>query len=228
MGGGFHFPAMPFDGQMNTPTSLTLKTLAQSVRLTRLPVKEIEALRIHTDSWKDKTLAPGENLLSGLSGDLYDIDAEFDLAGATEFGFKLRDSVVAYRVADKKLWSLDKSAPLSPVGNRIKMRILLDRASLEVFGNDGEAVLTSHFIPVAGRARLEVDTVGGNVKVVSLDANRLRGTWDPKDLQAAWDLAKNPTVLHSASGTKEPVLGKTRKASGFYLNGRSKRHLLPR
>ncbi|MDB5103483.1 MAG: beta-fructosidase, levanase/invertase [Fibrobacteres bacterium] len=202
MNGG-SFPGMPFNGQMSIPTSIGLRTLAQGIRVTRLPVKEIEALRIHTDAWKDRTLAPGENILSGLAGDLYDIDAEFELAGAagaSEFGFRLRDSLVAYHVGEKRLSSLDKSAPLSPAGNRIKMRILLDRASLEVFGNDGEVVMTSNFLPVSGRTALQVYALGGPVKIVSLEAHKLRGAWDPKDLQAAWEKSRQPTRLMKGKG----------------------------
>ncbi len=222
MNGG-SYPGMPFNGQMSIPTSLSLKTLAQGLRVTRLPVKEIEDIRIHTDSWKDKILAPGQNLLSGLSGDLYDIDAEFELAGATEFGFKLRDSVVAYHVAEKKLWSLDKNAALAPVGNRIKIRVLLDRSSLEVFGNDGEVTMTSNFLPVAGRNGLEVFAIGGNVRVVSLAAHKLRGTWDPKDLQAAWDKAKNAVAVRGSSPRKALSMAKTRELSRFDVRGRSRK-----
>jgi fructan beta-fructosidase len=222
MGGSF--PGMPFNGQMSIPTSLTLKTLPQGVRLMRMPIKEIEALRVHTDTWKDRTLAPGENLLSGLTGDLYDIEAEFETAaaGAAEFGFRLRDSTVAYKVAEKKLHALDKSADLAPAGGRIKMRILLDRSSLEVFGNDGEVSLTSNFIPVAGRNGLQVYATGGSVKIVSLAAHKLRGAWDPKDVQEAWDKAKETTGMRNAAPVKAGAIGKAKGTGRFDANGRSR------
>ena len=185
MGGSFS--GMPFNGQMSIPTSLTLKTLPEGVRLTRMPVKELDVLRLKTDSVKDITLSAGQNPLSGISGDLFDIQAEFELAGASEFGLKVRGTTVAYKVAAKTLGALEHTAPLSPVGNRIKIRVLLDRASLEVFGNDGAVTLTSNFIPPAGDHSLAAYAVGGNVKVVSMDVHQLRGSWSPKDLKEAWD-----------------------------------------
>ncbi len=218
---GGEFPGMPFNGQMSIPTSLTLKTLAQGVRLTRLPIKELDALRIHTDSWKDQTLMPGENPLAALSGDLFDIEAEFELTGATEFGFKLRDSVVAYHVNERKLYNLGRSADLDPVGHRIKIRILLDWASLEVFGNDGEVTLTSNFQPQAGHNSLQAYAIGGNVKVISMDVHKLRGVWDPKDVQAAWDKAKAPTEIRSSGPVKARVLSKISNPTWFDLIGRS-------
>lgn len=125
------------------------------------------------------------------------------MAGATEFGFKLRGSTVLYRVADNKLFFLDKSAPLAPQGNRIKMRILLDRTSLEVFGNDGEVTLTSNILPAT--AGLEVYAAGGPVRIVSLEAHKLRGAWDPKDLQAARDKVRRPSTWRRSAEGRPPI-----------------------
>jgi fructan beta-fructosidase len=211
MNGG-SFPGMPFNQQMSFPVSLSLKTFPQGPRLAKLPAKEIENIRIHSDTWKDLTLNPGQNPLSGLSGDLFDVRGEFELAGAAEFGFRLRDSAVAYQVASKTLRVLGKSAPLEPVNNRITLRVLLDRASLEAYGNEGEVSLTGNFLPAAGRTGLEVYAVGGPVKIISLEAHKMRGTWDPGDLQAAWDKARQAAT--SVRGNAKETPGKPGPAIG--------------
>ena len=191
---GGNFPGMPFNGQMSIPTSLSLKTFADGVRLAKLPVREIADIRIHSDTLKNLTLDPGQNPLSAFSGQLFDVSAEFELAGAKQFGFKLRDTAVTYDVAARTLSVLGGSAPLPPIGNRIKIRVLLDRASLETYGNDGEVSFTDNFIPVPGHEGLEVFSVGGPVKIISLEVHKLRGSWDPKDLQAAWEKSAQTVV----------------------------------
>jgi len=49
---------------------------------------------------------------------------------------------VPIRHAAGKLSCGNKSAPLSPEGGRIKLRILADRGSLEVFANDGRVAIS--------------------------------------------------------------------------------------
>ncbi|SEA61961.1 levanase/fructan beta-fructosidase [Arachidicoccus rhizosphaerae] len=39
------------------------------------------------------------------------------------------------------------TAPLKPVNGQIKIQVLLDKSSLEVFGNDGERVITTMLYP---------------------------------------------------------------------------------
>ena len=118
---------------------------------------------------------------------------EFELTGATRFGFRLKDTEVAYDVEAKTLTALGMSAPLSPGSNRVKIRAVLDRASIEAFGNVGEVSLSSNFLPVAGRNDLELFTTGGTVKVISLEAHKLRGSWVPADSQAAWEKSRQST-----------------------------------
>jgi sucrose-6-phosphate hydrolase SacC (GH32 family) len=211
MNGG-KFPGMPFNQQMSIPSTLSLRNAAGGPRLCKQPVKELEALRVHTDSWKDVTVRPGENPLAGIQGELFDIEAVFEPAGAAEFGFRIRDSIVSYRVAEKTLRALDRSAPLAPAADRVTLRILLDRASLEVYGNQGEASLTSNFLPEAGRTGLECYAMGGTVKVVSLEVHRLRGSWDPADLRAAWEKARNPVSVKAQGRESRVAPGPTSHA----------------
>jgi sucrose-6-phosphate hydrolase SacC (GH32 family) len=175
MNGG-KYPRMPFNQQMSFPCEMTLRSFPEGLRICRTPVKEIETLHAKEHKWNDVTLKPGENPLADLSGDLFEIRAEFELADASEFGFKLRGEAVSYDVAGKKVTCLGKSGELTPANNRIKLQILLDRTSIEVFGNDGRLSMTSCFVPKAKKS-LEVFTVGGAVKLVSLNVYELRSAW---------------------------------------------------
>ncbi len=179
MNGGT-YPGMPFNQQMSFPCAMTLRTTPEGPRLFRWPVKEISRLysRDHRDPQiANRLLKPGENPLEKTEGDLWDIQAEFEVKDAEEVGFKVRGEAITYSVKDKKLRCLGKEAPLEPENGRIKIRVLVDRTTLEVFGNEGRVSLTSCFLPRARDKGLEVFAHGGTTQIVSLTAHKLRSAW---------------------------------------------------
>jgi len=178
---GGKYPNMPFNQQMSFPVELTLRTTPEGIRLYRKPVKEIENIHAKKHSWGDVALKPGENLLSGISGELFDIRAEVEPGKASEFGLTLRGEEVKYDVAGKRLTCLGRSAPLAPEGNRIRLQILLDRASIEVFGNDGRVPMPTCFLPDLANRSLSVYAVGGEARIRSLEVYELRSAWRTPD-----------------------------------------------
>jgi len=174
MSGG-KYPDMPFNQQMCFPCKLTLKTTPEGIRLFRQPVREIENLHQKEHHWNNETIKSEENLLSG---DLFGIRAEFELGKATEFGFVVRGEKVQYKVADNQLSCLGRSATLKPIGDKIRLQILVDRTSIEVFGNDGRISLSSCFLPNLDNKNLGVYADGGDAKIASMDIFELRSAWD--------------------------------------------------
>ena len=174
---GGRYPGMPFNQQMSIPTVFTLRTIGKGIRICRAPVKEIENLRTKTHSFADKTLKPGENLLSKVKGELFEIKAEIELAGAKSFGIRTRGQAVNYDVASKTISALGAKAALPPVKNRIKLHILIDRSTLEVFGNFGEVAMSSCFQHDPKNKSLEIYAVDGSIKVVSLKVYELKSAW---------------------------------------------------
>ncbi len=176
MSGG-KYPGMPFNQQMSFPCELTLRTTPEGIRLFRQPVKEIENIHQKVHSWNNQPLKPDENLLKGISGELFDIRAEVELGDAAEFGFTVRGEKIQYNVADNQLSCLGKSAPLSPLHNRVKLQILVERTSLEVFGNDGRVSMTSCFLPAPENRSLGIYAFGGEAMIISLNVYELRAAW---------------------------------------------------
>ena len=76
MAGG-KYPGMPFDQQMNFPTEVTLRTTPEGIRMYRLPVREIEKIRLAGKRWANLDIHPGEFPLAEGSGELFDMAAEF-------------------------------------------------------------------------------------------------------------------------------------------------------
>ncbi len=174
---GGKYPGMPFNQQMGFPCVLTLRTFPEGIRLCRQPVKEIEVLRTREHRFANVTLGPGENLLDGISGELFEVQAEIEPAGASGFGIRARGETVHYDFGKKQLTALGRTAPLAPIENRVKLHILVDRATLEVFGNDGKVSMSSCFLQDDPNRSLEVYATDGNVKVIGLTVYELKSAW---------------------------------------------------
>lgn len=59
-------------------------------------------------------------------------------------------------------------APTFETDNRISLRIFIDRSSIEVFGNNGNFVMTNLVFPTIPYTRLSVSARGGNAKIENL------------------------------------------------------------
>src|SRR5207248_6589929 len=113
-GQGITFPGMPFNQQMTFPCELTLRKAGDGVRMFARPVKEIATLHGKKHARKGHTLRPGENLLAGVRGELFDVRAEFSVGEAEAFGFVARGTPVVYDVKKERLTCRGVAAPLRP------------------------------------------------------------------------------------------------------------------
>ncbi|AJY73870.1 GH32 C-terminal domain-containing protein [Paenibacillus beijingensis] len=198
----FSMPTEPWKGNMSVPRALTLKDVpGEGIRLFQQPVKELESLRGSAVSVTGQNVAPGSNLLSSLKGNSYELDTEFTVASQSQFGIKLRtgegqETVVRYDPKAAEL-TVDRSksgeasfekgfaesfaAPLKPEDGKIKLRIFVDESTLEVFGNDGKAVLTSLIFPAATSNGLELFAAGDGITLNRADFYPMRPVWRNED-----------------------------------------------
>ncbi len=178
------YPEMPFNQQLSFPCDMTLRSFPEGLRICRLPVREIKSIYEKKHAWKNQTIKPGENLLKDLSGDLFDIQLQVALAGAREFGIKCRGEAVTYSAEKRALTCLGREAPLDTANGQINLRILVDRTSIEVFGNDGKVSMSSCFLPRPENAGLELFSNGGTPKILSMTVCELESVW-PKSKPGA-------------------------------------------
>jgi sucrose-6-phosphate hydrolase SacC (GH32 family) len=216
---GANFANDAWSQSMTIPCVLSLYTSSQGIRINRWPIEEIEVLRTNTDSWNDVQAAAGEDLLQQLSGNLWDIEAEFEIESATRFGFGIRGEEVAYQAGIEILTSAGSNAPLPPENGRVRIRILVDIASIETFGNGGNVVFTTVYMP-GDNQELSLIVEGGTVRIVSLNVHTLRGAWAPEDLQTAWDLSnQTPVVFRKNPGKIDPFKGFGITSGSFVRTG---------
>ncbi|HQI28368.1 MAG TPA: GH32 C-terminal domain-containing protein, partial [Sedimentisphaerales bacterium] len=98
-------------------------------------------------------------------------------SGATKCGFVVRGIEVAYDPTAQRLTCLDKSAPLSPVEGAIRLELLVDRTSIEIFAHEGEVYMPMGIIPPATDKSIRVLAEGVPVKIESLEIYPLKPAW---------------------------------------------------
>lgn len=182
------FTGMPFNGQMTFPSELSVKKFPSGYKLIRKPVREIEKIQGKHDSWTDKNLIPGikQNRMKNVSGDCLLITGEFDLKTSDNFGFMIRNSTknpgieILYNVKRGVLTVLGSTVPLMPQDNKIQLEIILDRTSLEIYANDGQAVISNLFEADAKSKDVILFTNGGELGIIQADAYEMKSIWDDK------------------------------------------------
>jgi sucrose-6-phosphate hydrolase SacC (GH32 family) len=175
--GQVNLPGMPFNQMMDFPVELTLHSTEEGMRMFAYPVEEIEKIHGKKHSWEDEVLETGENLLSGIQGELFDINAEFAVGDAAECGFVIHGVPVTYNAAKQRLSCRGEEAPLKPVDGKIRLRLLVDRVSIEIFANDGRVYMPMGVILADENKALEVFTKGDDVELTSLDVYELKSIW---------------------------------------------------
>ena len=68
------------------------------------------------------------------------------------------------------------------MSGRIRLQILVDRSSIEVFGNHGKISMSTTFFPDLRDTDLGIFTRDGDIRIISLEANRLESIWPKAEL----------------------------------------------
>jgi sucrose-6-phosphate hydrolase SacC (GH32 family) len=173
-------PQMPFNQMMLFPVTLTLRTTDEGPRMFAEPIREIENLHKRQWKWRSTMLEPADNLLSGVSGELFHLRAELRIDNARETGFVIRDIPVVYDVQKQELSCQGKAALLKPSGDKIRLELLVDRTSIEIFGNGGRVYMPMGVILADNSKSLGIFTKGGNMLVESMELFELSSIW-PQD-----------------------------------------------
>lgn len=177
-GNGIAFPGMPFNQQMTVPVELTLRTTEGGVRLFAMPVKELASLHDKKQSWKQLALKPGDDPLNEIKGELFDIRTEVQVGSAEQIIFSVRGVPVIYDPKKGELSCQGKAAPLKPrKDGSVRLQILVDRGSVEVFGNDGRVALSAGVLIAVDNRSLALTVKGGTAKVREMEVNTLRSAW---------------------------------------------------
>ena len=155
-------PTSPWRGQMTYPRSLELEKDAEGIRLVQNPVREIERLREGrvTREWSEALDIVAE-LRTGASRDT-GIELRQGPEHGTRVGYDAAKGVVYIdRTRSGALtihpeFAARHEAPLRLRDGVLRLRILLDRCSVEVFADGGRVAMTDLIFPEPGDRGLSV------------------------------------------------------------------------
>jgi fructan beta-fructosidase len=192
-------PTEAWRGAQSLPRELALKRYADGLRLVQSPIREAVKLRERQlFKIEDVPITKAREALQrqNVHGTTIEIEAEFAPGRAKEIGMRLRkgageETILGFASATKEVF-VDRSKSgvinFSPdfsgrqqarerESARVKLPVLVDRSSLEIFGNDGEVVLTDRIYPSLGSAGFELYSNGSGGGVVSLSIWQLSSVW---------------------------------------------------
>ena len=173
---GGQYPDMPFNQQMSFPCDLGLHRTARGLRLTRAPVPEIESLVLDRQerSGVDASAPAGLSMTAPAAP----LDLRLELEGVgpeTSFSLEVSGQRVTYD--GERIGCLDRWAPLAPADGALDLRLLVDRASIELFANRGEVSLSSCFLGSEASSELRLNVTRGSLRVRSIAVCRLSSIW---------------------------------------------------
>jgi sucrose-6-phosphate hydrolase SacC (GH32 family) len=172
-------PGMPFNQCMSVPLDLELASTPDGVRLTRLPVDELMQLRDQTNDLGAFSLKPGDsNALSGVSGELIELRAEFEPSQAGEVVFNICGASISYDAERQELSVNGHRAPALLRAAKQRLIIFVDRTTIEVFASDGLTYVPLPFLPKADDRSLGVQVRKGTAAFQSLRVYHLKSMWE--------------------------------------------------
>ena len=169
------YPNMPFNQQMTFPREFTLRTTPAGPRLFREPIKEIASLHGAETDWSNLVLADnsGSNLVP--SGQTFHIQAELSIPAGMTVIFHIRGADLTLTNA-----TMECGNKVGVAGELTYIEILVDRTSIEVFANHGEATLSRCFLPT--REGISLECHGGTATLKSIKVFDVKSAW-PADVK---------------------------------------------
>ncbi len=162
--GQMSFPGQSFNQMMGLPVSLFLRSTEGASRLFVNPVWELNVLRT-SEHRIDEAVTPGGNVLRQLQGELWEIDTTVNIGSAKEVVIDLRGVPLRYDVTTETLSCLGKSVKLPTQHGKIQLHIFVDRASIDLFGNQGEVYMPLGSLLDSNNRSLSLTMIGGEGSV---------------------------------------------------------------
>jgi sucrose-6-phosphate hydrolase SacC (GH32 family) len=139
------------------------------------PVKELETLRDGTKKLGPIELKPGDDPLAATKGELLDIELQFEPGQASEVELNVHGAAIRYQAG---VWDIHgHKVPALERDGKQKLRLLVDRNSMEAFASDGLAYVPFPFIAKDGDQSVKISAKGGVAKIDSIVVNTLKSPW---------------------------------------------------
>ena len=169
-------PTSPWRSAMSLPRELALRKTSDGLRLVQEPARELRKLRGVHHRVGRKSFPDAATWVAGreLKSELLEVNAEFAITQTTgDFGLKILNTAgeeTLVRVSSDSKLAIDRTksgntnfhrkfpgiheAKVAFRNGQVALHLFVDTSSLEVFGNNGEVVLTDLILPASGSRKL--------------------------------------------------------------------------
>jgi levanase len=186
-------PTSTWRSAMTLPRELKLIKTSQGPKLVQTEVDQVASLLKKPVLELRRTPVSGDKTLP-VRGDVVRIDATFTPGRADRFGLSVlgkgdQKTIIGYDAGAGRLYvdrtrsgnvdfhpafaSVD-DAPVALQNGKLKLRVYVDRSSVEVFAQGGLQTITDQVFPVEGADRIGVWASGGKAQLESLTVTPLR------------------------------------------------------
>jgi fructan beta-fructosidase len=187
-------PTSGWRGSLSLIRELSLKRTEEGIRLFQHPITGIKRQRKTRHHLQNAIFSPGKHLIANVTGTSLEILAEFQLTkDIDQLAFYVcagegERTIIGYSPKEKELF-VDRThsgqgdfhdgfarahvASLYCVDHLLRLHIFVDQFSVEVFANDGSAVITDCIFPSHPSTRLELFVEGAQATIHSLDVFQL-------------------------------------------------------
>lgn len=183
-------------GFWSIPRDYRLRTFSDGVRLVQTPIEALKQLRTSHVAVRT-TLPVGASRLPKFApkNNTYELDARFTSTAATSYGLNLccgagRMLKISYdtrshvllvdrtHCAAEPIEGFARTAwtRLNKTGNDLRLRIFVDKASVEIFADDGREVLTMQTFPADDQCGIETVALTKGVKA-DIDCWMMKSIW---------------------------------------------------
>ena len=197
-------PTSPWRGAMTVPRELALRrTPSGELRLSSLPVAELRTLRGQGYRIAD-TPVSGSLAAGPIANGACEVCLEWEPGTASEFGVAIQNgcgerTVVGYEVAAQTLFVDRQNSGLTDFGrfyegrryfadrrqsvglpsesNAVRLDLFVDWSSIEVFANEGHAVISDLIFPRDRNDRLALYARGGSARLIQCQVWEMASVW---------------------------------------------------
>jgi len=191
-------PTSPWRGSMSLPREVGLVRDGDSIHLVQQPV-ELGALGVGPAFESSDLALDGTLDAAPVRGRTLDLDLELEVRDASRLGLRVlvgpgEDTEIGWD-AERSALYVDRTrsgdvsfsplfpgvhdAPLTLDDGLLRLRVLVDWSSVEVFAQGGRVAITDRVFPSSESAGVELFAEGGEARVVRFSARPLASAWAP-------------------------------------------------
>jgi sucrose-6-phosphate hydrolase SacC (GH32 family) len=172
---------MPFNQQHSYPCDLTLHKTTDGIRLFREPIPEISKLYKKSHRFDSGNVKEGDtNYFTEINDSVIDMSVEFDLehSNCSRFILSVRGHFITCDMQEHKLNILGCPYVFAKGQKDLRLRVLSDKLSIEVFVDGGRASFTNMAMPVDAIAPLNLRVDGGQLHIKEASVNEIKSMWE--------------------------------------------------